>query len=144
MHCRRLLTALTLVLLTAGVARADLNAYLDRVDVSASADLGAFRTQLGTHFEASDAQLDLVFRSVERPADAAVCLWLGRHSGRPIATVLREYRTHRGQGWGRLAQSLGIKPGSADFKALKRGELGWLPTRSAGGKGKAKERVKGK
>lgn len=136
MHCRRLLTTLSLLLLIVGTARAELNAYLERLSVSAEADPGDFRARLGDHFEASDIQLDVVFRSVERPADAAVCFWLRQRSRQSIATVLREYRLRKGQGWGELAQSLGIQPGSPDFRDLQRGELGWQPARSAGGKEK--------
>lgn len=133
MH-HRLLTALAFVLLTAGAAHADLDTFLGRLDVSVRADLGAFRTELGTHFEATPAQIDVIFRSVERPAEAAVCLWLCERTGRPVADVLYAYRVHRKNGWGSLAKSLGIKPGSADFKALKRGDLGW----PAAGRGKGK------
>jgi hypothetical protein len=41
--------------------------------------------------------------------------------------VLQQYRVNKKQGWGAMAQSLGIKPGSPEFKALKAGELGWDP-----------------
>ena len=138
MLCRRLLTTFALVLLTAGAAHADLDVYLRNLSVSAEADLGGFRTQVGAHFGASGPQLDLAFRSVDRPADVAVCLWLAQQSRQPVEVVLREYRSHKGQGWGTLAQSLGIKPGSAAFKALKQGDLGWQPAGAAGGSDKNK------
>jgi hypothetical protein len=144
MLCRRLLTTFALVLLTAGVANADLDVYLRSLSVSAEADLGGFRTQVGAHFGASGPQLDLAFRSVDRPADVAVCLWLAQQSRQPVEVVLREYRSHKGQGWGALAQSLGIKPGSAAFKALKQGELGWKPAGAADGNGKNKSKGNGK
>lgn len=138
MLCRRLLTPLALILLTAGAAHADLDFYLRNLSVSAEADLGGFRTQVGAHFGASGPQLDLAFRTVEQPADVAVCLWLAQQSRQPVEVVLREYSTRKGQGWGALAQSLGIKPGSAAFKALKQGDLGWQPAGSAGGSSKSK------
>jgi hypothetical protein len=34
---------------------------------------------------------------------------------------------HRRQGWETVARSLGIKPGSAAFHALKEGALDWHP-----------------
>lgn len=37
----------------------------------------------------------------------------------PCADVLRDYGQNHGQGWGVIAQRLGIKPGSAAFHALK-------------------------
>jgi hypothetical protein len=36
--------------------------------------------------------------------------------------VLKEYKTSKGKGWGVIAKSLGIKPGSAEFQALKNGQ----------------------
>jgi len=144
MFCRHLLLPLTLVLLTAGAACADLDVYLNSLNVSAQADLGGFRADLGAHFGTSGPQVDLVLRTVRDPADAAVCLWLSNRSHQPVEVVLREYSSHKGQGWGALAQSLGIKPGSADFKALKNGDIGWHPTAATGGKGKGKEKGNGK
>jgi hypothetical protein len=143
MLCRRLLLTFALILFTAGAARADLDTYLRSLNVSAEADLGGFRAQVGAHFGTSGAQLDLAFRTADHPADAAVCLWLAQQSRQPVDVVVREYRTHKGQGWGALAQSLGIKPGSVAFKALKQGNLGWQPAVAAGGTGKTKGKGKG-
>lgn len=35
--------------------------------------------------------------------------------------VCNQIKTNKGNGWGNLAKSLGIKPGSQEFKALKAG-----------------------
>ncbi len=142
MHFRRMLITLALVLFTAGVARADLDVYLNSLNVSAETDLGGFRAEVGAHFGASGSQVDLAFRTCDRPADVAVCLWLAQQSRQPVEVVVREYRARKGQGWGALAQSLGIKPGSAAFKALKQGNLGWQPVAEAGGRGKGKSNGK--
>jgi hypothetical protein len=59
-----------------------------------------------------------------------------------METVVEIYRKQKGQGWGAVAQSLGIKPGSADFHALKQGNLDWRPEQNAAkgaGKGKGKK-----
>lgn len=131
---RNLLVALTLVLSTVALAHADLEAYLHGLTVDAAADPGQFQVGLAAHFGASEAEIDLVLRTVARHGDAALCLWLKRETRQPMEVVLRQYRAQKGKGWGALAQSLGIKPGSAAFHALKRGDLGWQP--EAGGKGK--------
>jgi len=144
MPCRRLLLGLVLVLLTAGAACADLDVYLNDLTIAARTDLGGFRADLGAHFGTSGPQLDLLFRSVSEPADVAVCLWLAQQSRQPLEVVVRGYHSHRGEGWGALAQSLGIKPGSPAFKSLKNGDLGWQPAASAGGKSKSKGKEKGK
>ena len=41
----------------------------------------------------------------------------------PPEHVVDQYRKNKGQGWGVIAKSLGIKPGSAEFHALKEGRL---------------------
>lgn len=160
MIMRTLLAALMLFSLGAGVASADMDAYLNRLTAYAGADLGRFRADLGAHFGASAPEIDLALRTVSRHGDAALALWLSNRTRQPLDVVLREYQARKGQGWGALAQSLGIKPGSADFHALKRGDLGWHPDRDDrrdrrssdygrdGGKGpdkgKGKDKDKGK
>jgi hypothetical protein len=126
---RQLLSVLAFILLGAGIAQADLDSYLDTLRVSAAADFGSYRSGLGAHYGASGAVLDQVFLAVNDPAHAALCFWLAHTSGQPMDVVLDRYRAHQKKGWGALAQSLGIKPGSADFKALKAGEIGWIPPR---------------
>jgi hypothetical protein len=123
----KLLGALVIVLLTVGLAYADLDGYMDSLRISADANFGDFRAGLGAHFGASGAELDRVFLAVGDPSEAALCFWLARTSGRPMDDVLHHYRANGKKGWGALAQSLGIKPGSAEFKALKAGQIGWTP-----------------
>ena len=146
MNYHRLLVALVMILLTAGVACADLDDYLNNLTVRAEADMGKFRTGLGVHFGASGPEVDLVMRTVKSHGDAALCLWLGRHSQQPLENVLHEYQNNKKQGWGALAKSLGIKPGSDAFKTLKNGDLGWHPEgtgEKTKGKGKNKHKAKG-
>ena len=135
MMINKLLGALVLVTLVTGLAHADLDGYMDSLRISADADFGDFRAGLGAHFGASGAELDRVFLAVGDPSDAALCFWLARTSGRPMDEVLTRYRANGKKGWGALAQSLGIKPGSAEFKALKAGQIGW---EAPGGHGKGK------
>jgi len=145
MNYYRLLVVLATILLTAGVACADLDVYLNNLTVRAETDIGGFRTELGVHFGASGPEIDLVIKNVKHPGDAALCLWLGQHSRQPLEKVLHEYQTNKNQGWGVLAKRLGIKPGSDAFKALKNGDLGWHPEGTdKKTKGKVKHKNKGK
>jgi hypothetical protein len=53
--------------------------------------------------------------------------------------------TKKGQGWGVIAKSLGIKPGSPEFHALKRGDFVFNgKPREVPGKGKGKGKGKTK
>ena len=136
---RYLTSALVFLFLGTGLAHASLDDYLSNLRISASADFGEYRAGLGAHYGASGAELDHVFLSVKDPGDAGLCFWLARKSGHPVDYVVDRYHKNKGKGWGALAQSLGIKPGSAEFKALKSGDIGWDPPNKhkgdKGGKG---------
>ena len=51
--------------------------------------------------------------------DLYVALELSRISGKPLDAVSTAYKSNKSKGWGFIAQSMGIKPGSQEFKLLK-------------------------
>ena len=57
------------------------------------------------------------------PADVYYACAIAHALGIPCVDVVHEYDRHPGQGWGAVAKRLGIKPGSAAFHALKRGQV---------------------
>ena len=58
------------------------------------------------------------------PGDVYYASALAYQSRRPLGDVARMYETEgKGKGWGVVAQRMGIKPGSAEFHALK-GQMG--------------------
>lgn len=57
------------------------------------------------------------------PADVYYACAIAHSLGIPCIDVVHEYDRHPGQGWGAVAKRLGIKPGSAAFHALKRGQV---------------------
>lgn len=59
------------------------------------------------------------------PGDVYFACALASVLGRPCRYVVDYYDANRGQGWGVVAQRLGIKPGSAEFHRLKKG---FVPT----------------
>ncbi len=107
-------------------------------NLSAQADPSGFRARIATRFKLGDLQIDAVLSNVKRPADAYMVFRLGEMSARPMDFVIERYRTEKNKGWGALAKSLGIKPGSKEFHALKRGSDIYHD------KGKAKVKGKGK
>jgi len=125
---------------TAAVAR-DFD-WFDDLSVQAKADPSGFRARLGARFKIGDVKVKAVLSNVEKPADAYMVLRLGEMSRRPTEYVITEYRSNKGKGWGALARSLGIKPGSREFHALKRGHD--LYDGSAKDEGKGQSRGKGK
>jgi hypothetical protein len=91
------------------------------LDAQASQNPVQFRLSLAERFKLSDQELDLVLKAVSHPADAYVLLRLGELSRQPASRLVEQYQQDHAKGWGVLARHLGIKPGSAEFHALKRG-----------------------
>ena len=96
-------------------------AWLDELNVAAKADSSGFRVKLATRFRIGDAEIKTVLSKVNNRSDAYMIFRLGELSHRHHYDVLKIYRKHSGQGWGVMAKKLGIKPGSSEFHALKRG-----------------------
>jgi len=111
------------MLMSVGIAHADLNAYIRDLNISAQGDIGGYKAKLEGRFGTSKSHIEVVFRSVEGPGEAAIVLWLGEQARQPLDMVLNVYRSQKSQGWGVMAKSLGIKPGSPAFHALKSGNI---------------------
>jgi len=112
--------------------------WMPDFNLQAQSDLSEFRARLATRFNIGDAQVTAVLDNFPKPADAYVALRIGEISKKPISYVTEQYRKGQGQGWGALAKSLGIKPGSREFHALKRGDDLYGPKGPGKGKGKGK------
>lgn len=141
-------------LLLSGEARADLNVFLTGLNSQASANAQDYGLCLSSQFGVGVPVVQSLLRSVAVPADAFMCLQLGQMLGLPPERVLTTYQQNRGKGWGVVAQSLGIKPGSPEFHALKQGNFtltgvpagyggGAMVDDQGGGHGKGKGKGKG-
>lgn len=137
---RTIVLALSLILLLAASAQAAQDfAWVNDFNIQAQADPTGFRARLATRFRIGDAEISAVIGNVASPADAYIVFRLGEMSHHPTDRVLREYKASKGKGWGVIAKSLGIKPGSKEFHALKRSQDLYNGTDAKGkGKGKGK------
>ena len=133
--------SMALLLFTSAVVAGDFD-WVRNLNIQAEADPSGFRARLATRFKIGDAQIKVVLQNVENPADAYMVLRLGEMSNQPTDRVIEEYKYDRGKGWGVLAKSLGIKPGSKEFHALKRSQD--LYDETPKGKSKGKHKDKGK
>ncbi len=140
MKVRRILFMIFMImLLVSSAALAGDFDWLQNLNIRAEADPSGFRAQLATRFRIGNAEINTVISNVEKPADAYMVLRLGEMSHQPTDYVIKQYRTGKGQGWGVLAKNLGIKPGSKEFHALKRGhDLHGSSDMIVAGKGKGK------
>jgi hypothetical protein len=116
-----LISAMALLVVSSAAVASDFGWTKD-FNIQAQADPSGFRARLATRFNLSDVQVKAVLSNFDSPADAYMMLRLGEMSGRPTGYVVEKYRNNKGKGWGALAKSLGIKPGSEEFHALKRGQ----------------------
>lgn len=111
-----------LLALSAVSAHADLDIFLSDLNVQANAGITDFEVKLSTQFDLPLPQVRTVIETVAFPADAFMCLHLSLLTNRPLESVLQTYSSNQGKGWGVIAKELGIKPGSDEFHALKRGD----------------------
>lgn len=119
-------------------------AWMKDFNIKAEADADGVRVRLATTFKLNDTEIDLVWSNTKSPAEATVVVALADISDRPVREVVFAYQ--RANGWGQLAKSLGIKPGSQAFHALKTGQHagvqnvlnGSLSVDKTGSKGKGK------
>ncbi len=132
-----------IVLSTAAVAAGDFD-WTGDFNIRAEADPSGFRARLAARFKIGNTEINAVLSNIERPADAYMVLRLGEMSAKPTDYVIKQYKSGKGKGWGALAQSLGIKPGSKEFHDLKRGNDLYDDHNKGKGKSKAKGQGKGR
>ena len=72
-----------------------------------------------------DLVSDLLVNRRWAPGDIYYACALAQVVGQPCRNVVDEWDRDHGQGWGVIAQRMGIKPGSAEFHRLKHG---FVPT----------------
>jgi hypothetical protein len=115
--------------------------WMRDLSAQASIDPSGFRARLATRFQLGEAKISAVLGNIPDPAHAYMALRLGELSHLPPERVMEEYNRNKGKGWGVMAKNLGIKPGSAEFKALKAGH-----DLDTGGRGMkdSKDRARGK
>ena len=104
-------------------AQAALDIFLSDLNAQARADIKSFGAKLSAQFGVPLPQIQSIIKTVELPGDAFMCLELSRMTNIQLDEVVSTYKRNKSKGWGAIARELGIKPGSSEFKALKRGEL---------------------
>lgn len=130
-------------------AHADLGDFLSDLNIQARADMNGFEVRVSNQFGVPLPQVQSFITTVGTPSDAFMCFQLGKMTGMQPERVFQTYKSNKGKGWGVIAKELGIKPGSAEFHALKQGNFyltGAPEVKSGKGqkKGKHKEKEKEK
>jgi len=145
MKTLRALFVILMVLFTVpSMVSADDFEWMRDFNIRAEADPSGLRARLESRFQLGAMKIKTVLSNVESPADAYMLLRLGEMSNQPMDRVMETYKTGKNKGWGALARSLGIKPGSEDFHALKHGQDLYNVKEKDKDKGKGKDKIKGK
>ncbi len=106
----------------------ELDASLKIVNSDANKDLSAFKLNLTKTFNVGLPKVEACFKVGMNAGDAFMAFQVSNITRKPIEEVIKVYSTSKSKGWGAMAKEMGIKPGSAEFHALK---------------GKAKDKSKG-
>jgi hypothetical protein len=125
-------------------AAGGIDVSLNNLNIQAKADLPGFTARVSTQFGIPVPQVQATLKACPTPADAFMVFQLGQMSQKPPEEVMKVYQKNKGQGWGTVAQGLGIKPGSAEFHALKRGDFALTGQPGGRGKGMGKDKGPGK
>ncbi|PKL23358.1 MAG: hypothetical protein CVV47_15650 [Spirochaetae bacterium HGW-Spirochaetae-3] len=105
--------------LSFGFGDVELEATLNELDVSAKVDIKGFTIEASAQWGLSTVQVTAALSQGLAPAEVYVAAFLANASGKSLDTVVTLYKKDKKAGWGALAKSLGIKPGSEAFKAFK-------------------------
>lgn len=117
--------------------------WMKELNAQASIDPNGFRARLAARFQVGDAKIGVVLSKMGDPASTYMAFRLAEMSKKPVERVIEVCEKNRGKGWGVIAQNLGIKPGSPEFHALKRGH-DLNGNKKATGKQKEKGKAKGR
>jgi len=123
-----------------------LDSLLGKIDREAAADPDGFIRQLSQRHNVPEEEIR---QARERHnlsyGDTYMAASLSRISQKRIGMIAEEYRQNQGKGWGVMAMSLGIKPGSPEFKRMKadaRGSLSHMKTLAKAKKNLHKQELK--
>lgn len=118
-----------------------LNIMLAKIDDDARADFSFWKRDMSTSSGVPESKITKW--SVEfgfKGGDIYLVIEISKITHRSVDEVAKVYRDNRSKGWGVIAKELGIKPGSPEFHALKKGAGG----QAAHGQNKGKGNGKGK
>lgn len=142
-----LFSLLLALLLPLAAFAGGLEDFLANINVQARVDLPGFSAKISSQFGVPLPQVQTVIQTVREPSDAFMVFQLGQFARVSPERVIEVYKPSHKKGWGAIAKELGIKPGSAEFHALKSGNLSFTGNPSGSddspGKGKGKGRGKG-
>lgn len=114
----------------------DMDNVLKDINTEAKKDINTFKDNINKKFSLAKNKIDDLLKIME-PGDVYMAAQTAEATNKPVDDVAKAYETNKGKGWGEVAKSMGIKPGSKEFHALK------AKMKENKGKGKGKGKNKG-
>jgi opacity protein-like surface antigen len=104
-----------------------LDGTLKQIETQARADQDGFFKQISSRYGVPEKDLRQAQETHQlRAADVFMATAIAKATNRPVLSVAEQYKQNEGKGWGVMAKEMGIKPGSKEFHALKKGASGSL------------------
>jgi hypothetical protein len=97
----------------------EMDGVLTNVDVQARGDINLFKNDVSVSFNIPKPRIETALK-VLSPGDLFMAAQMSISIGQPFETVVEKYRVNKSKGWGVIAKEMGIKPGSAEFHAMKK------------------------
>lgn len=119
----------------------EMDIFLKKVNSDAKKDVAAFKNMVANKFNIVKEDVEKLLTDM-LPGDVYMAAQVAKATKKSLTEVSTTYKKNKGKGWGVMAKELGIKPGSAEFHALKK-SMKKSGGKDKGGKGKNKEK-KGK
>ncbi|MDD8031010.1 MAG: hypothetical protein PHQ25_03320 [Acidobacteriota bacterium] len=96
------------------------DSYLKRINEEAKSDPEGFIRRLSARHNLPEQEI----REAKEKhgldfGETYMATVLARRTNRKVVEIAAEYQQNKGQGWGVMAQRMGIKPGSPAFKQMK-------------------------
>ncbi len=131
-------------LLSAKSGDIDLDASLNDINVKAKSDLTLFKKDLSIEFNIGLPKIDKMLTAQVSPADIFMVYQVANLTNNEPDLVLTSFNKNKEKGWGAIAKEMGIKPGSAEFHALKGKAKNKKEKKDKGEKGNGNGKGKGK
>ncbi|MBA3682984.1 MAG: hypothetical protein H0W73_17740 [Bacteroidetes bacterium] len=97
----------------------ELDASLNAINVKAKTDINIFKKDLSLEFNIGEPKIEKMLAIDLSPADVYMTFEIAGLTKKDPDIVLDTYTKNKDKGWGVIAKEMGIKPGSAEFHALK-------------------------
>ncbi len=118
---------------------AEMDGILTDIHNKAIKDISGFTSNVVSTFSLVNSKVEAALK-ILAPGDVFMAAQLASTVNKPFDEVVKSYQANKSKGWGAMAKEMGIKPGSAEFHAMKKsmkskGNSGSKAKGNAGGKG---------